>query len=153
MNAMPSRTVTYCFFFSVETIGILLIFWVGIPQFRHLIRFEQGISLQDEITLMTGTVLILAPYWTWLRQDPPFELPRQPFLGHIFLFLNRLIFIFASGIFSFVVYRYSDQFDLTILKVCQIMTVLFAIFCFSRHLERLGLLLLDGYRPAPRKTV
>jgi hypothetical protein len=149
MATKPSPSAKYCLLSTVETIGMLLIFWVGIPQFRHMIRFERGISSHDEVTLMMGATLTLITYWGWLRQDPPFELSKRPFLGHIFLFLNRLIFIFASGIFSFVVYRYSDQFDITILKLCQMMAVLFSIFCFSRHLERIGNLLLVGYRPPP----
>lgn len=132
---------------------MLLIFWVGIPNFRRMINFEGAVSVGDEVVLLAGAILILISYWKYLRHDPPFELPRNPFAGHVFLFLNRLIFIFASGIFSFAVYRYADQIDFTTLKAVLLMVVLFAIFCFSRHLERIGLLFLNGYRPAPPKSV
>jgi hypothetical protein len=150
---MTGRQVTYALAFAIEIVGMLLVFWIGIPLFRHMIKFEGGASAGDEVALLVGAILILISYWQYLRHDPPFELPRSAFAGHVFLFLNRLIFIFASGIFSFAVYRYSDQLDLTALKAVLLMIVLFAIFCFSRHLERIGLLFLNGYRPALHKSV
>jgi hypothetical protein len=128
-----------------------IIFWDGIPLFRHLIRFEHASTPVDARVMLFAVLLIQTTYWTYLRHDPPFDLPRQQFLGHVFLFLNRLVFIFASGVFSLVVYRYSDMFDLSLPRLAMLMAVLFSVFCFSRHLERIGLLLNAGHRAASVK--
>jgi hypothetical protein len=153
---MPSpptaSTRTYLVCSLVETIGIALVLWDGIPLFRHLVRFEQTGTAVDERIMAVSLVLILAPYWAYLRHDPPFDLPRQQFLGHVFLLINRLVFIFASGVFSLVVYRYWDVLNPSLFKTTLMMVVLFAVFCFCRHLERIGNLLNSGYRvgqPSP----
>jgi hypothetical protein len=139
-------TTTYLACSLAETIGVALVLWDGIPLFRHLIRFEVANSPVDQRIMVVALVLILAPYWACLRRDPPFDLPRQEFLGHVFLLVNRLVFIFASGVFSLVVYRYWDVFNPSFAKTSLMMAVLFAVFCFCRHLERIGNLLNNGYR-------
>lgn len=153
---MPSppihSTTTYLVCSLVETVGVALVLWDGIPLFRHLIRFEPSGTAVDEKIMVLAIVMILTPYWACLRHDPPFDLPRQQLLGHVFLLINRLVFIFASGVFSLVVYRYWDVLDPSFFKTSLMMAVLFAVFCFSRHLERIGNLLNSGYRvgqPSP----
>ena len=85
--------------------------------------------------------MIQTTYWTVLRHPPPFEVPHSPFLAHIAIFISRLSFIFASGVFSIAVYRNSDMLDFTLAGATIVMVVLFSVFCFSRHLERIGLLM------------
>jgi hypothetical protein len=140
------RTATYLVCSLIETAGVALVLWDGIPLFRHLIRFEQTETGVDERMMVAAVIFILLPYWALLRYDPPFDLPRQQFFGHIFLLVNRMVFIFASGVFSLVVYRYWDVFKPSFFKTTLMMVVLFAVFCFSRHLERIGNLLNSGYR-------
>jgi hypothetical protein len=135
----------------IEIAGIVLILWDGVPLFRHLIRFERIATPVDANIMLTAIILIQATYWTCLRHDPPFGLPRQQFIGHVFLLLSRLIFIFASGVFSLVVYRYPEMFEFSLYKTSMLIAVLFSVFCFSRHLERIGNLLNAGYKsPRPR---
>ena len=148
-TSQMTRATTYVVCSLIEAAGMALVLWDGVPLFRHLIRLEQTGTGVDEKIMAVAVVLILTPYWALLRHDPPFDLPRQQFLGHIFLLINRLVFIFASGVFSLVVYRYWDVFDPSFLKATLMMAVLFAVFCFSRHLERLGNLLNAGYKSRP----
>ena len=129
--------IAYVTLFVAEVVGMVLILWDGIPIFRHLIKFEQVATERDHILLFIAVVLIQFSYWKCLRHDPPFALPRQPLLAHIVLFASRLVFIFASGFFSFVIYRYSDLFSLSLTRTLLMMTVLFSVFCFTRHLERI----------------
>ena len=100
--------------------------------------------------MLIAIILVQFSYWTCLRRDPPFDLPRHQFAGHVMLFVSRLSFIFASGIFSFVVYRNSDLLEFTFIRSSMMMAVLFSVFCFSRHIERIGNLMNAGYRSTSR---
>jgi hypothetical protein len=142
------RVLSYGFFFLIGTAGIILILWDGIPIFRKLVQFQRVSTVNDEIIWLTAIALIQFAYWKCLRHDPPFDIPRRPFLAHIILFVSRLIFIFVSGVFSFVVYRYSDRFDLTFARSSLVIAIMFSVFCFSRYLEKIGGLMQTGYRSA-----
>lgn len=139
--------IGYLIAFLFEIVGMSLIFWIGVPIFRALLQFRQTITVSDEIIFLAAVVLIQFTYWTRLRYDPPFNLSPQPFVGHLILFASRLSFIFASAVFSLVVYRNPEMFQIDPLRTPLMAAVLFSVFCFSRHLERIGLLLLGGFKP------
>lgn len=143
--------IIYLVCFAVEIAGMVLILWDGVPIFRSLIRFQQVSSPIDGTILAIGVLCIQLTYWKWLRRNPPFDLPVLPLAGHIVLFVSRLSFIFASSVFSLVVYRASDMFEFTFLRSLLGIMVLFSVFCFSRHIEKLGNLMLSGHRVAPRE--
>ena len=138
---------TYVILFVSEIVGMFVILWDGIPIFHHLIRLQQVTSEHDEILLLIAAALIQFSYWKCLRYDPPFVLPRQQFIAHIVIFVSRLSFIFPSTVFSFVVYRSLDLLHLNLTRSLLIMVVLFSVFCFSRHLERLGNLMNAAVAP------
>jgi hypothetical protein len=140
----------YAIFFAVEVAGMIMILWDGIPIFRQLIHFQQITTQRDEIILLVAVALIQFTYWERLRLDPPFDLPRQELVAHLVLFTSRLSFIFASSIFSFAVYRYSNVLEVSPFRSVIMMGVLFSVFCFTRHLEKIGNLMLTGRR-APRR--
>ena len=129
---------TYVILFVSEFVGMFLILWDGIPIFHQLVRLQQVTTEHDEILLLIAAALIQFSYWKCLRYDPPFVLPRQQFVAHILLFFSRLSFIFPSAVFSFVVYRSLDLLHLNLTRSLLMMVVLFSVFCFSRHLEKLG---------------
>lgn len=138
---------TYVILFVSEIIGMFLILWDGLPIFHHLILLQQVTSEHDEILLLIAAALIQFSYWKCLRYDPPFMLPRQQFVAHIFLFVSRLSFIFPSTVFSFVVYRSLDLLHLNLTRWLLMIVVLFSVFCFSRHLERIGNLMNAAVAP------
>lgn len=142
------RLLSYAFFFLAASMGMALILWDGIPIFRKLVQFQRVSTIHDEIIWLTAIALIQFPYWKCLRHDPPFDIPRRPFLAHIILFISRLIFIFISGVFSFVVYRYSDRFDLTFARSSLVIAIMFSVYCYSRYLEKIGGLMQTGHRQA-----
>ena len=136
----------YVIFFVVEIAGMIMILWDGIPIFRQLVQFQQITTGRTQIILLIAVAFVQFTYWKRLRHDPPFDLPQQQLVAHIILFISRLSFIFASSIFSFVVYRYSDVFQLSFDRSLLMMAVLFSVFCFTRHLEKIGNLMLTGRR-------
>lgn len=134
--------------FAAELLGIGLILWDGVPILRNLIGFRGGANAYDDVILLTAAAFIQITYWFNLRHKPPFALPAWPLVGHITLFLSRLCFIFASSFFSFAVYRYWDVFEVTASRFSLLMFILFSVFCFSRHLEMLGMLMNTGHKPS-----
>jgi len=138
--------IIYLICFAIELAGMTLILWDGVPIFRSLVRFQHVATAVDETILTLGVIFIQSTYWKWLRHNPPFDIMKLPFAGHLFLFGSRLSFIFASSIFSLVVYRASDMFEFTFVRSLLGGLVLFSVFCFSRHVEKIGNLMLSGYR-------
>jgi hypothetical protein len=143
--------IGYLVAFGLEILGMCLILWIGVPLFRELLEFQQIVTLGDEIVFLVAVLLIQFTYWNRLRHNPPFDLPIRPFPAHHVLIASRLSFIFASAVFSLVVYRYSDKYDFGLIRTPLMAAVLFSVFCFSRHLEKLGLLMLSGYRAPPSR--
>ncbi|KJC46281.1 hypothetical protein UP06_14110 [Bradyrhizobium sp. LTSP857] len=100
-------------------------------------------SLSD--LLMVGVFLIMQTgFWIRMRYV---EIPIRTaniFLNHVFLFLGRLSFIFGSALFSVVVFRHLPELkpetDIVLLLKRAVLFVacLFALFCTSLEIERLG---------------
>ena len=144
---MGLRLIHYWLFFAAEITGIGLILWNGVPIFRELIHLRQTATFNDQVLWLIAVVLIQFSYWMCLRFDPPFAIAQRPLASHIVLFISRLVFIFAGSVFSLVIYRYSDALELHFFRSFLAMIVLFSIFCFTRHLEKIGGLMLTGYHP------
>jgi hypothetical protein len=83
-------------------------------------------------------------FWIRVRHvSIPFRRANM-FLNHVFLFLGRLGFIFGSALFSVVLFRHvpdlgpqTDVF-LVVQRGFILVACLFALFCASLELERLG---------------
>ena|SRR5690349_12711330 len=136
----------YVLCFAIEVAGMVLILWDGVPIFRNIVQFQQAVTRDDETILLIAVLCIQLTYWKWLRREPPFDLPVLPLAGHVVLFIARLSFIFASSVFSFVVYRASNMFEFTFVRSFLGLMVLFSVFCFMRHVEKVGNMMLSGHR-------
>ena len=141
----------YMLFFAAELLAMGLILWDGVPIFRGIVNFRRSATLSDDVILFLAALIIQITYWHTLRRDPPFPLPEWQFAGHIILFLSRLSFIFVSAVFSFVVYRYWGIFEFSLHRFVLMILILFAVFCFSRHLEAIGSLMNTGHKPRRRR--
>jgi hypothetical protein len=69
----------------------------------------------------------------------------KPFLNHLFLFLGRLTFVFGSALFSVVLFRHVPELGgeadrlLIVSRGLILVAWLFALFCASLEVERVGL--------------
>ncbi len=63
-------------------------------------------------------------------------------LGHIVLFLARLIFLLPTAIFSFLFIAKTVDVQMPPLRYVVILFGLFSLFCYVRELERFGIRLL-----------
>jgi len=144
MSDPAFRIKQYVLFFLIEVVAMTLILWDGLPIYRHLMILEQVGTRTDEVIMWIAVAAIQFTYWYLLRHEPPFALQRRPLLAHVVLFVSRLSFVFASSLFALVAYRYSDALEFNPARVVLFIAVLFSVFCFSRHLEAIGNLMLRG---------
>ncbi|WP_244479962.1 hypothetical protein [Methylobacterium sp. Leaf94] len=75
----------------------------------------------------------------------PLSVPfRNVLVGHLLLFSSRASFFFGGAFFSVVFFRHLPELEVlppfgqAVTKGITIIAVLFALFCYSLELERLG---------------
>jgi hypothetical protein len=141
------KTVAYLLLSAIQIIGAFAFFWRALPSFRQLI-FNPGVQLQysplDDDVFVGVLLLMQLAYWCRFRYVPiPFRGPSV-LLSHIFQFLGRLSFVFGASLFSVVVFRHLPQLRLdidisvTVRRAILFCFSLFALFCSTLELERLG---------------
>jgi hypothetical protein len=139
--------MAYLFLLAVQLMGLVFFVWEGMPEFRQIVT-NPGVQLQKDFgadLLLVGVFSVMQIcFWIRVRHVPvPFRHANM-FLNHVFLFLGRLGFIFGSALFSVVVFRHlpdlGPQTDVLLSAQRGIILVacLFALFCTSLELERLG---------------
>jgi hypothetical protein len=143
----PKSKAGYVSYSALEAAGMLLLLWDGLPIYRHLFVMERVGTEEDRIIMLFAVIAIQAGFWNTFHHLPPFEIPKHAFLGHVLLFLSRLSFIFASSLFALVFYRAPNLLDFHPLNLLLFVAILFSVFCFTRHLEAIGNLLLKGSKP------
>jgi hypothetical protein len=143
----PPKTATYLLLFAVQMFGADFVVWDGLPAFQQLVLNpgqQVVITRYDGLGIIAVLCVMQFAYWyRYLRVAIPFRGPNL-FLSHVFLFLGRLSFIFGSAFFSIVLFRHLPELgsDVDILlfgrRAVVLIVSLFALFCFSLELERLG---------------
>lgn len=142
----------YLLLFAVQSCGSAFIVWNDLPAFTQLLR-SPGQQLAevpyDSYEMVVILIAMQVAYWYRLMNVAvPFVGPRLA-LSHIFLFLGRLSFIFGSGLFSIVLFRHLPALDpdvdmlLAARRGVLLVVSLFALFCTTLELERLGKALAD----------
>jgi hypothetical protein len=85
-----------------------------------------------------------AAYWYRLQCIPIPSQSSNAILNHLLLFLGRLTFIFGGSLFAVVFFRHLPEIDqgadiwLMVRRGLQLIASLFALFCVTLELERLG---------------
>ncbi len=132
---------------GIQTAAASVLFWTIFPVFQAvMLRAGQAQQLECSflILIAAATLVLQISYWTRYWQVPLWAPVRSAFLGHILLFLSRISFFFGSALFSAVFFRHVPQLEIlppleqSIAKAIGFMAILFALFCYSLELERLG---------------
>jgi hypothetical protein len=146
-NKEPPQTALYLLLLAIQIAGAIVFVWQQLPEFRQ-VAVNPGEQLPRDASsdLTTAGVLLVmqVSFWTRLLRIPiPFRRSNL-FLKHLFLFLGRLSFIFGSALFSVVVFRHLPELgrdtDFLLMARRGVLFVgcLFALFCTSLEVERLG---------------
>ena len=141
------RRAVYLLLLAVQTAGAIFFIARELPDFRQLVLFpgEQLLYMRSDDFATIGALLVMqVAYWYRLHSVPiPFQ-PSNAILSHLFLFLGRLSFIFGGSLFAVVFFRHFPELDrstdtlLMARRGLLLVVSLFALFCFTLELERLG---------------
>ena len=141
------KNVIYLLLLATQIAGAIIFVWQELPEFEQLLR-NPGEQLPKDIHsdfIIIGVFCVMqVSFWYRLLYLPiPFRRSNL-FLNHLFLFLGRLSFIFGSALFSVVVFRHLPELgrDTDFLLMARrgflFVGCLFALFCTSLEVERLG---------------
>jgi len=146
-NNETAQTAICLLLLAIQIMGAIAFVWQQLPEFRQ-IAVNPGQQLPHDTfgDLMPAGVLVVTQICFWYRQLHIAIPVRRPniVLNHIFLFLGRLGFIFGSALFAVVVFRHLPELDwrIDILLAARrgviLVGSLFALFCTSVEVERLG---------------
>jgi hypothetical protein len=146
-NVLRDARTVYLALLAVQIAGAMFLITTVLPDFRQLALYpgEQLPYLRgDDFALIVALVVMQSAYWYRLQRVPiPFQGSRIV-LSHILLFLGRLSFIFGGALFAVVFFRHVPVLGLsadTLLLARRgllLAGMLFALFCFTFELERLG---------------
>jgi hypothetical protein len=145
-NERPKRAA-YFFLVGLQVTGAIAFILQELPDFRQVV-VAPGKQIPKDFYSDVGMVVIFSSmqvaFWFRLLRVPiPTQRPN-PLLCHLFLFLGRLSFIFGSALFGIVVFRHLPELDgdtdlfLAIQRGIILVACLFALFCTSLEVERLG---------------
>jgi hypothetical protein len=137
----------YLSLLAVQITGALVFVWKVLPAFDQLLR-NPGQQLPflpyDDVTTAGILLVMQIAYWYRLQRVPiPFQRSNL-ILSHVFLFLGRLSFIFGGALFSVVFFRHlpalDNDVDVVLMAVRAVLFTgsLFALFCLTLEVERLG---------------
>jgi hypothetical protein len=143
----PDRPIFYLFLLAVQLLGAVLFIWEELPEFRQVL-LNPGEQLPKDAAadlLMVGIVCVMqVAFWIRIfRVQIPVR-RSNIFFSHLFLFLGRLSFIFGSALFSVTVFRHLPELGpqtsriLLTQRSIIVLACLFALFCTSLEVERLG---------------
>jgi hypothetical protein len=140
----------YAVLFGTQTIGAIVLFWNGVPHYRRVLADPSGHEAEVETLVwsLSSIGLMQVGYWLRFRLHPPLPELLNAVLGHVVLFLGRFAFVFASAVFSLVFLAPRPDFSMPIGRYALTLLGIFAVFCYTLELERLGRALL-GPQPKP----
>jgi hypothetical protein len=137
----------YLMLLLVQLVGAGLIVWKELPDFRQL-ALSPGHQLPfipySNFTTIGG---LLRDAGRLLESSAVYSRPSSPLkslLSHLFLFSGRLSFIFGGALFSVVFFRHLPELAGSVhvlalsIRGLLLGGALFALFCLSLELERLG---------------
>jgi hypothetical protein len=143
---MP-KNAAYLLLLGIQIFGTMIFIWRDLSEFEQLL-LDPGVQLPKDIysdLIILGVFCMMqVSFWCRVLFVPiPFRRPNI-FLSHLFLFLGRLSFIFGGSLFAVVVFRHLPKMDrdadvlLATLRGIIFVGCLFALFCTSLEVERLG---------------
>lgn len=146
-RSLPSGALTYALLLLVQTATASFLFWTIFPIFRRIIAQigqPQEVTGGTKLAVIAGVIVLQCCYWARLRYVKVHAPLHNVVVAHLFLFASRVSFFFGGALFSVFFFRHVPEFEAlppllqSLSTVTIVLAVLFALFCYSLELERLG---------------
>ena len=130
----------YWSLFAIESAGMAAILYEALPVYRKLVNetAEKHPGRPVLIPILCIVVMMQTCYWMKFRKRPAIGRIDHPLVGHLFLFLSRLSFIFAGSLLSLTLFRQVYGFREALPGLLVLFAATFAQFCYARELEMLA---------------
>jgi hypothetical protein len=149
--ARPSESVRlYLILFGIQTIGALIIIRIALPLYRAVVADPAAHQVRVDRTIwaLVAMALMQAGFWLRHRLQPPPPQFRNALIGYLIWFLGRMSFLLATAVFGFVFIVRRPELNLPASRYFLTLALLFAYFCYTQEVERLGKSLIEtGYEP------
>lgn len=124
---------------AIETVGAVVLYAKWLPLYRQIVRDPAGHEPQNAtlVWVLANSVVMLIAYFGFVHEPPTFQ-RKHRLAGLLVLFVGRLCFLLPTAIFSLLFISNALQGVLPWPRYLAILIGLFAMFCFTRDLERLG---------------
>ncbi len=131
---------SYLSLFAMETVGTVMLYWKIVPLYRLLSADPTTYGKRAGTTLwsLAAIALIQAGYWIRYRTDPATPSLVSVTLGHIVVFLSRMVFTLATAVFSFVFISEKLASEMPVFRYVLTVVGLFSLFLYSQELQHLG---------------
>jgi hypothetical protein len=141
-----SRRWLYMLLLALQTIGVGLFYFKGLPLYREVASDPTAYSPKAATWgwSLPAIVLIQVGYWIPHRVGPSTPRFVNIFLGHVVLFLARLIFLLPVAFFSFVFINNKLEDQMPLSRYVLLLVRLFSLFCYSLDLRRYGTAMLGS---------
>jgi hypothetical protein len=124
----------------METIGAAVLYWKVVPMYRQLSADSTAYRASWETGLwsLSAIALIQVGYWVRYRIGPVLPCLASSVLGHIVLFLSRIVFILATAVFSYIFISRKLASEMPVRRYVLTTVGLFSLFLYSQELHWLG---------------
>lgn len=132
---------------AIQTGAAIMLVWTMFPVFRtmsaHLGQVPQ-LSPWIDVAAASAALVLHCAYWTRYRHVSVAVPFHSALLGHIVVFIGRASFFFGSAFFSLIFFRHVPEIVSfpslwqAFFRGVGLLWVLFALFCYSLELDRLG---------------
>jgi hypothetical protein len=141
------KNAAYLLLLATQIVGAIIFVWQELPEFEHLVSNpgdQLPTDIRSDLVIAGVFSMMQISFWCRLLYVPiPSRRPNL-FLNHLFLFLGRLSFVFGGTLFAVVVFRHLPHLErgADVLQATErgmiFMGCLFALYCTSLEVERLG---------------
>jgi hypothetical protein len=131
---------SYFALFGMQTIGAIVLIWTGLLIYRQVLADPTTHETQPWAIFasLLAIALMQISYWVSYRVRPPLPQCQNALLGHVILFLARMIYVLPTSLFGFVFIAQKYEFEIPVFTCLVLLLGLFSLFCYVRELERLG---------------
>ena len=134
--------------FGMQTLGTGLLHWYVIPLYRQVLADPtvHEAELRPLLWGLPSITLMQLGYWISYRTRPPLPQVVQPVVAHLVLCAAQFVFILSASAFTLVFLAPPPGFSIPLGRSVLTILGMFAVFCYTLELNRLGRALLGSTR-------